>query len=414
MVAWPSSCGRGCDCEGTKAGLGARRPLLGGRRRDVVALVIGSVLSGLTESGILAILAQSAVALVDRASRVHIDVGPVHAKEGVGVLLAFAIVLAVARLALQGLVSVIPARIGADLQARLRGELFAAFTRASWSEQSRDREGHLQELATNQIAQSTIGAVQATLLVGSLMSFLVLVISALALNVVGALAVLVAAVVLFALLRPLSRLGRRAARTASEASLTYASGVNESVRVAEETHVFGVAGAQREQVDALVDAVRAPFYRMQVVARLVPGVYQSLMYLLVAAALGALYATGSGHVAALGAVVLLLVRAGTYGQLAQGNYASVLQALPYLERVQQARQRYADSAAVPVGRSLEVVHTLSLENVSFAYESGRPILSDITFAVSGRETVNRRAHRCRESTWCRFSWGSENPPRGPT
>ena len=363
------------------------RPLLGDRRRDILALLIGSVLSGVTESGILAILAQSAVALVDRASRVHVDAGPIRLTEGVGVLLAIAIVLALVRLALQGVISVIPSRIAADLQARLRSEVFAAFTRASWSEQSRDREGQLQELATNQIAQSTLGVVQATMLVVSLMSFLVLVVFALALNVIGALAVLVAATALFALLRPLSMLGRRFARAASQASLGYASGINESVRVAEETQVFGVAAAQRKQIDGLVDTVRIPFYKMQVITRLVPGVYQSLMYLLIAAALATLYAIGTGHVASLGAVVLLLVRAGAYGQQAQGNYAAVLQALPYLDRIQQSRQRYADSAPVHTGRRLAVVHTLALEDVSFAYEAGRPILSEITFEVSARETV---------------------------
>ena len=107
-------------------GLVARAPSAGGgRRRDVVALVIGSVLSGVTESGILAILAESAVAL-SIGSRVPIDVGPVHAEERVGVLLAFAMALAAARLALQGVVSVVPARISADLQARLRRETFVA------------------------------------------------------------------------------------------------------------------------------------------------------------------------------------------------------------------------------------------------------------------------------------------------
>ncbi len=372
---------------GRNLGWSRLRPLLGDRRRDVVVLMIASVMCGITESGILAILAQTAVALVDGASRVHVDVGPLNVKEGVGVLLAIAIALALVRLALQWVVSVIPSRIAANLQAQLRSQVFAAFTRASWSQQSRDREGQLQELATNQIGQATMGTVQASVALVSLMSFLVLVVSALVLNVVGALAVLVAAVGLFAVLRPLSGVGRRYARAASQASLRYASGVNESVRVAEETQVFGVAAAQRAQVDGLVDAVRAPFYRMQVITRLVPGVYQSLMYLLIAGSLAALYATGAGHIASLGAVVLLLVRAGTYSQQAQGAYAGVLQALPYLERIQESIQRYADSTPVHAGRTLAVVHTLALQDVSMAYEPGRPVLSDITFEVSGRETV---------------------------
>ena len=161
------------DAGGPRGGWSRVRPFLGERRRAIVALVTASVLSGATEAGILVILAQAAVALVN-GSRVHLNLGPLHGEEDVGVLLVFAMALAVARLALQGVISVIPAQITADLQARLRGETFVAFSRASWAEQSRDREGHLQELATNQIAQATMGAVQATLLVATLTSLLVL------------------------------------------------------------------------------------------------------------------------------------------------------------------------------------------------------------------------------------------------
>ncbi len=109
-------------------------------------------------------------------------------------------------------ISYIPARVAADMQVQLRRELFASFTRSSWGVQSRDREGQLQEFATNQIGQATASLLQANQLVVSLLTFLVLVISALALNVVAAGVVLVIATVLFALLRPLSKLGSRYGR----------------------------------------------------------------------------------------------------------------------------------------------------------------------------------------------------------
>src|SRR5665811_945246 len=79
-------------------------PLLGDRLGLIVALAVGSVLSGLTESGILAILALVAAALVNGAARVYIDIGPVSSDETIGVLLALALVLSLVRLALQGLV----------------------------------------------------------------------------------------------------------------------------------------------------------------------------------------------------------------------------------------------------------------------------------------------------------------------
>jgi ABC-type transport system involved in cytochrome bd biosynthesis fused ATPase/permease subunit len=65
------------------------------------------------------------------------------------------------RLAFQGPLSRLPAQAGANMQTMLRRDVFAAFTRASWSAQSRDREGQLQELLTNQVSHASMGALQA-------------------------------------------------------------------------------------------------------------------------------------------------------------------------------------------------------------------------------------------------------------
>ncbi|MGH3427458.1 MAG: ABC transporter ATP-binding protein [Mycobacteriales bacterium] len=362
-------------------------PLLGHRRGWIAALAAGSVLSGLTEAGILAVLAQVAAALVDGSSRVQVDLGPLHANAGLGALLSVALALALLRFALQAVVSYVPARIAADMQVQLRGELFAAFSRASWGVQSRDREGQLQEFATNQIGQAIVGVRAATGLVVALLTFLVLLVSALAFNVAAALVVVAISGGLFAMLRPLSNLGSRRGHELSRASSGYARGVSEAVRLAEETHVFGVGDAQRERVDGLIAALRKPLFHMQLLANLVPGIYQSLIYLLVVGALAGLYATGTGHVASLGAVVLLLVRASAYGQQAQGAYQSVRQALPYLERVQEAQRRYDTDIPDAGAEPLKAVRRLAFEGVSFEYEAGRPVLSEISFEVAAVETV---------------------------
>jgi len=363
------------------------RPLLGDRRKSIVVLAICSVLSGLTEAGILAVVAQVAAILVDKATQVHLNIGPFHIGAGVGALLAVAFVLAVIRLALQVPISFLPARIAADAQARLRNELFASFTCASWAMQSRDREGHLQEVMTSQVLQAGQGALQATMLVTALLTFLVLVISALALNIGAAVVVLVAAVALFGLLRPLNALGSRRARSLSQSQMDYASGIGEAIRVAEETQVFGVAIAQRSRIDRLTATAQDLFFHTQFLGRLVPNIYQSLIFMIIVAGLAGLYATGSGDVASLGAVVLLLVRAGTYGQQIQGSYQFVRQALPFIERLQEVERLYMASSPITGERSMPGVKTLAFENVSYAYQPERPVLSDISFRVTGGEAI---------------------------
>src|SRR3954466_7997542 len=86
------------------------RVLLGYQRGTglIAALTISSVLTGLTESAILAILTQVATALVGGTSSVHIDAGPVRGTATIGALIAAAFGLAVLRLALQVVVSWVP------------------------------------------------------------------------------------------------------------------------------------------------------------------------------------------------------------------------------------------------------------------------------------------------------------------
>jgi ATP-binding cassette subfamily B protein len=362
-------------------------PLLGDRRGRIVILIVASVLSGLAESGILAVVAQTATSLVNHTKAVNASIGSLRVHTGDGVLLGVAGALAAIRLVLQIPVSVLPARISAEVQARFRTQLFDAFTRASWSVQSADREGHLQEMATNQVMQASFGALHATNLAAAASTFGVLVLSALALNIVAAGAVLGAAVLLFGILRPLNAVGARKARALSQAQMGFASGVGEATRVAEETQVFGVGEQQIARVGQLVETTRSHYFDTQLLARLIPNVYQSLVYLILVAGLAALYVAGVGGLASLGAVVLLLVRAGAYGQQMQAAYQMVRQATPFVHRLAAAESRYSANASLVADRPLGDVEKLAFEGASFSYVNDRPAITDVTFEILKGEAI---------------------------
>lgn len=363
------------------------RPLLGGRRPAVAALAGLSILSGFAEAAVLAVVAQVAASLVTGTDHISASIGPFDLDTTVGNLLIAAAALAVFRLALQIPISMLPARIAADVQAKLRRGLFDAFTHASWEVQSRDREGHLQEMMTSQVVQATWGAMQVNVLITALFTFAVLIVSALVLNVAAALVVLIAAVGLFGALRPLNSLGHRRARELSQAQMNYASGVGEAVRLAEETRVFGVGDAQRGRIDGLVGSAQNLFFRTQSIGRLVPNLYQSLIFLVIVAGLAALYLSDVGQVASLGAVVLLLVRAGTYGQQLQTAYQQVKQALPFVERLQEAERAYRASAPVTLDRPLDLFESLRFEDIAYSYLPERPVLTGIDFQVAAGEAI---------------------------
>ncbi len=183
--------------------------LIGDRRRYVGALASLSLLSGFSEGLFLAVIAQVAYKIVNGkggSSRA----GLLHIGASVNTLLLIALGLALFRLLLQWPISVLPAKIAADVQQSLRKRVFRAFSNASWDVQSRDREGTLQEIMTNQTSQATGGALQATSLVSTSLVFVILMGFAIALSPTAAGAIFVIALALFALMRPMRMLGAQA------------------------------------------------------------------------------------------------------------------------------------------------------------------------------------------------------------
>jgi ATP-binding cassette subfamily B protein len=361
--------------------------LIGDKRRLVVGLSVASIASSFTEAATLAVVAQVAATLVGGGHRVHVKIGPVHVHAMVGSLIAIGFGLTILRLVLQLPLSTLPARIAGDVQSTLRTKLFHAFTRASWGVQSQDREGQLQEILTSQTSQATGGALQATSLITATFGFLILMGSAVALNALAAAVVLAVAVVMFAVLRPLRSLGTRRSRALSQAQLEFAGGIAEANRVAEETQVFGVMEAQRERIGDLIQVTRRLFYETRVLANLIPNLYQSLIFVLLIAALAVINASGGGHAASLGAVVLLLVRASQNGQQIQSSYQALQQSLPFIERLQLAERRYGESSPVVGKRPLPALRQIAFEDVSYAYNPGRPVLSNVSFAVDAGEAI---------------------------
>ncbi len=361
---------------------------LGDRPGLVVLLVVSSVIAGFCESTILALLAEIATALVNHSSTLTINLGPVGITTSVSQLLLVGLAVALLRVVLQGALSYLPAQITAKMQAGLQHRLFAAYTEASWSVVASDAEGTFQELATNQVMRATYGAVYATTAITSGFLLLVLVASALVIEPFTALVVIAAGLAVFLTFRPLNEIGRRHASALSSAQVDYAAGVHDSVTTAEEARVFGVGGFQLKRMDTLAAGEERRFFSTQFVGRLVGGAYQSLMLVLLLAGLAILRAAGeTAHVASLGAVILLLVRASNFGQLVQGNYHLMRQSAPYLERLHEAETHYIRSHSARGRQAFNSVPSISFNEVTFGYAPNRPVLHSISFSVEPAEFI---------------------------
>ncbi len=346
-----------------------------------------SIGAGLTEAAVLVIVANVAAAMVLHGHHVNNPVQFAGLHVTVGEALVAALVLAVARLILQLVVAWLPARISSNVQARLRAELFDAFTRASWAAQCDEAEGRLQEMMSNQINLATGAVINVANGVSAAAMFVALLASAFVLNAIAAVAVLVTAITLFGALRPIDRLGRAAAQEMSRAAIEHASAVSESSRLAEEAQVFGAGQAHRQRVGTCIERVRDAFYRFQLTARVIQGVYQGLVILLIVGVLGVLYVVSAGQLASLGAVVLMLVRASAYGQVLQSSNHQMVQALPYVDRLQATIAAYRSSAPSDEGKALPLIRTLAFDRVDFAYPRARTVLHDVSFELVAGEAV---------------------------
>jgi ATP-binding cassette, subfamily B, bacterial len=351
------------------------------------ALVVSSLVAGFLESAILVVVAQVAAALVAASTDVVADVGPFVVRAGVGAVLGVAFTCAVLRLGLQVGVAYLPARIAADVQSDLRNRLFDGFSDASWHLQAEERDGDLQELLTNQLTQAMQGVLYASALITSALAFVALGASALLLSVPVALALVAAAGLLSLALRPLNRVGSRHSEELSAASLTYAEGVTQAVQVAEETQAFGTACAQREQMRVRVETAHSPYLGTLFLGKLSPYLYQSLAILVIVGGLLGLYLADAGDIAILGAVVLMLVRSATYAQQAHAAYHFVQQAVPFVDRLLVAEERYR-AATLPKGRRpVGELLVVGCDHVYFAYPRGPAVLIDVSFEVASGESI---------------------------
>jgi ATP-binding cassette subfamily B protein len=361
--------------------------LVGDRLGLIAGVMACSMVAAICEAGLLAISAQAAAALVNGGQKINRSFGPVHLDRSVRDILFVGIGLAFIRLLMQLPLSWLPAVIAGDVQAAMRRRLVRSYMFGSWELQSQDREGHFQELMTNQIQQASQGAIQFTQMVTNLFTFVILVGSAFALNTIAAVAVFGAAIVLFLGLRPARAIATSLSKRLSAAQMEYAGSVGEANRVTEETNVFGTAQPQIQRVDTFVGNARALYLKAQVLNRLVPNIYQSMIYfILVLGLLAASLASVKGF-SSLGAVVLLLIRAGTYGQQVQSAQVSLRQTLPFVERIQNAIDDYSASTPRRGDGKLSDIETLSFQNVEYFYTRERPVLRDVSFEVRGGETI---------------------------
>jgi ABC-type multidrug transport system fused ATPase/permease subunit len=122
-------------------------------------------------------------------------------------------------------------------------------------------------------------------------------------------------------------------------------------------------------------------------AMAVPALHQGLALVLVISGLAALYGIGAENLGALGAIVLILVRALSYGQQLQTSYQRLNDVSPFLTRIQREVARYETSEQRSGDRPVPARAAITFDHVSFSYDDRQTVLDDVCFEVAPGETV---------------------------
>jgi ATP-binding cassette, subfamily B, bacterial len=363
------------------------RPFLGGSPWAVFLLALVGILTGLSEAAILGLVAHIATVLAAGEPLAATHLGPITLSAPIPTLLLVAFGLAILRLGLQVVAAYLPARLTADVLADLRDEAYAAFLEADWDTKASDKDGHLQELMTSHLTKAAMAVITLSNGLGAFITLLTLLASAFLVSWATAGLIVVAAIGLFGVLRPLATLNRRQSKQHSAANLDLAGSISETVWMAEETHVFGAAPRYRERMTSFNEAVRSWHFRTKLLGQLAGRVYQSLAIVLIVLGLGGLYLVGGEQFTALGAVVLMLIRALSYGQQAQTAYQMMNDLLPYMTRIRRHIDRYAGRKLHSGDEPLRTIDSVELRSVWFAYRSDRWVLRDVSFTVRRGDVI---------------------------
>ncbi len=357
--------------------------------RAIVAISVMSIGFGLAEAIVLVLIARIAFALSQETNTISGDVLGLHFSLPIDMALWLTIGMVIARGALQVTVGWQASRIVADTLARVRRRMARAYLHTSWEVQAQEPPGRLQELLSSFviIAGSVVDAT--TKGISSILSLVALLMTALFVSPLAALGFAVTGVVLGATLRPLRRVTRRTSRRLADTNLEFAAGVSELSTIGREVQVFDVVDPVTERLDELVGNTARATQRQSFLSFLFTPAYMTIMLLVLVGALVLVRAAGITDLEQLSAVMLVMLRSLSYGQLVQNVFASLQGAVPFMQDLRTQISDYEHASVDRSGAAGAHKGRLECEGLSYAYPSApaKLALHPITFAIEPGELI---------------------------
>ena len=360
------------------------RFVMRGHDRAIVSIAVTAFLGGLAEALFLITATRAGFAITNGHDQVNAAPGWALS---VQTTLLVAVGLIAVRTLLAAYASWRSADVAAGVVAEIRHRLSQAFLQSSWEVQQTQKAGSLQELLTthsNQ-ASATVGGVTQAVVTGA--NLIALLGTAVAVQPVGALVLVVSVTLLGLLLRPLRAIVRSRARSSVKAGMNFAVSVNEISELGLELHVFHVQEKAQIRVGRAIERARKATATFQFATGLSTPTYTGLAYLAIVGALAVVAASNMTSLTALGAAMLVMLRSLSYGQALQNAVIGVSGTIPAIEELQRRLEVFDGGRRVDGGQPIGRVGPITMERVTFAYPHDEAVLRDISFTIEPQEII---------------------------
>lgn len=350
----------------------------------MAAIAAAAFLGGLTEALFLVTITRVAFAVTKGQDRIGFTSGW---SPSISFALLLAVMLIAIRLLVAGYASWRSANVASRAVAEIRHRLSAAFLDSSWPVQQAQRSGSLQELLTVYSTQGSSLMISVTQGVVTAANLVALLGTAVVVQPVGAVVLVLSVGFLGLLLRPLRAIVRRRASASTKAGMDLAVSVNEVSQLGLELHVFHVQRKALARVGEAIERARKASANLQFASNLSTPVYTGLAYLAVVAALAVVATSNTTSLTSIGAAMLVMLRSLSYGQALQGAYIGLSGTVPAIEELQGRLEEFDSGRCLDGGEPVGHIGAIAMDGVSFAYPQGEAVLRDISFTITPREII---------------------------
>lgn len=277
-------------------------------------------------------------------------------------------------------VSMLAVRVRAGLNYRVvnsqRMRLAERFITANRLQQLNEPSGTLQKVVADFPTRGGLLLSQTTLSLASTISLITVVVSALVIDPPALVFMLGGLIVISLVLGPLKGLVGRRSKEAVNEQIQFANELGEIDGVALEVKVFGVESEVLSRVRTLVGRDSSSQMRLSLTSGLMSPIYSLLAYALILIAVSSVSQFDFLNVDSFTAVVLIMIRAFSYGQDVQNGFVALEEFVPYIDSMDDFESRLTRSGPVaPRPTSNDKVDEVRMESVEFAYPGREPILS---------------------------------------